>query len=111
MGGVQGGRGVGGKVNLPPLQRFNTRRWVGEFWYHVAKLEILFWTVPAGGRRVLAEGCRLETQCSRKGSFEKNPQKNNGGSRLILRQTTPYGVHFFLNKPLPAPLRPPMDLA
>ena len=26
MGGVQGGRGEGGKVNLPPLQRFNTRR-------------------------------------------------------------------------------------
>ena len=26
MEGVQGGRGVGGKVNLLPLQRVNTRR-------------------------------------------------------------------------------------
>ena len=29
--GLQGGRGEGGKVNLPPLRLFNTRRWVGEF--------------------------------------------------------------------------------
>ena len=31
-----------------------------KFWYHVGKLEFLFWMTPAEGRRVLAEGCRLE---------------------------------------------------
>ena len=49
------------------------------------------------------EGCRLKTQCSRKGSFKEGTQKNNGGSRLILRQTTPYGVQFFFKQNPPGP--------
>ena len=58
---------------------------------------------PRRGETGLAEGCRLKTQCSRKGSFEEGTQKNNRGARLILRQTTPYGVQFFFKQNPPGP--------
>ena len=49
IGGGPGRKGGGGEGKPSPLQVFNTRRWVGEFWYHVAKLDFDFGCGPPGG--------------------------------------------------------------
>ena len=64
IGGGPGRKGGGGEGKPSPLQLFNTRRWVGEFFLPCCETRFSSWMRSAGWRRVLAEGGRLKPQRS-----------------------------------------------